>query len=268
MAAIIPFALMFGQTFQLVDITAILALAALEGLLSGDNALVLAIMVRHLPKIEQRRALSYGLAGAFIFRMIAIVFATVVLKQWWLQAIGAAYLLFLPIKHFVKATQPKGAVVKGGSFWQTVVAIQITDVAFAIDSVLAGVSFIGGKQDKVWIVFAGALIGIVMLRFAASLFVRLLEHYPILDHVAYLLVGWVGVKLAFHSAHAYTVAAQSTWDAPSMPEWLFWTGLGVIGIGGSYFAFKNRVEDTSLDATADLIDDCEPLQLPSDEPSQ
>lgn len=253
---------MYGQSFQLPDLVAVLALAALEGLLSGDNALVLAIMVRHLGKAEQKRALTYGLAGAFIFRMIAIVFATVVLKQWWLQAIGAAYLLFLPIKHFASASHGRDAKPRGGTFWKTVIAIQITDVAFAIDSVLAGVSFIGGKQDKVWIVFAGAFIGIVMLRFAASLFVKLLERYPVLDHVAYLLVGWVGVKLAFHATHAYTLVAKPSWDAPEMPEWLFWTGLGLIAVLGGFFAFKNRVEDDSLDETADLLDECEPLQLP------
>ncbi|HZH98751.1 MAG TPA: hypothetical protein VEX38_07245, partial [Fimbriimonadaceae bacterium] len=93
---------MFDQTFQIGDLSAVLFLVLLEGLLSADNALVLAILVRHLPRDEQKKALLYGLAGAFVFRLIAILFAAVVLKQWWLQAIGAAYLLFLPIKHFVK----------------------------------------------------------------------------------------------------------------------------------------------------------------------
>ena len=88
---------MFGQTFDLPDLGSVGSLILLEGLLSADNALVLALMVRHLKEDEQKRALLYGLGGAFVFRFIAIMFASVVLQQWWLQAIGAAYLIYLPL---------------------------------------------------------------------------------------------------------------------------------------------------------------------------
>src|SRR4051794_36194650 len=96
-----------GQSFQTGDIASVVALVLLEGLLSADNALVLAIMVRHLPKQQQQRALLYGLVGAFVFRLVAILLASFVLKLWWLQAIGAAYLLYLPFKHFLKGQAAK-----------------------------------------------------------------------------------------------------------------------------------------------------------------
>src|ERR1700712_2329022 len=125
---------MFGQHFQTSDLAAVAALVVLEALLSADNALVLAIMVRHLPKDEQKRALFYGLGGAFVFRLVAILFASFVLKQWWLQGLGAIYLLAVPAKHFIKSARdrrdPKARPV-GASFWMTVLAVEVTDIAFA-----------------------------------------------------------------------------------------------------------------------------------------
>src|SRR5687768_7163495 len=107
-----------GQTFEAADAGKVALIVLLEALLSADNALILAIIVRHLPKDQQKRALFYGLAGAFVLRFIAIFLAASILNYWWLQVIGALYLIYLPIKHFVKhasATDHKGA--EGSGFW-------------------------------------------------------------------------------------------------------------------------------------------------------
>ena len=82
-------------------LVAVLTLVLLEGLLSADNALVLAVMVRHLPKHQQTRALRYGIWGAFVFRLIAVVFAYQLIQFWFLKVIGGAYLIYLTLKHFV-----------------------------------------------------------------------------------------------------------------------------------------------------------------------
>ncbi len=228
-----------GQSFQTGDIASVVALVLLEGLLSADNALVLAIMVRHLPKEKQQRALLYGLIGAFAFRLIAILLASFVLRLWWLQALGAAYLLFLPVKHFLRRQNPQDAKPVGLSFWRTVVAVEITDMAFAVDSVLAGVTFVGNRHEKVWVVYLGAVIGIVLLRFAAGSFIKLLDRYPILDHVAYVLVGWVGVKLAFLATHNYDVNVGIPGiDAQEMPHIVFWSVLAAIAGIGTWLAVR------------------------------
>lgn len=236
---------MLGQTFELHDIAGVLALILLEGLLSADNALVLAIMVRHLEDSQRKRALLYGLGGAFVFRLIAILFATVILRFWFLQAIGAAYLLYLPIKHFWTKSRGDDPHVKpvGLGFWQTVIAVELTDIAFAIDSVLAGIAFINNKHEKIWVVFFGAMIGIVLLRMAAGVLVGILEKYPALDHVAYLLVGWVGVKLAFLSAHTLEQVSPHVLpgEIAPMPAVAFWgVLLGIAGFGTT-FALRHRV---------------------------
>jgi len=220
------------QTFQPIDLGVVLFLVLLEALLSADNALVLAIMVRHLPKADRKRALFYGLGGALVFRFVAILLARQVLALWWLQALGAAYLLFIPAKHFLSKHRKSESVKPGAAFWPTVIAVELSDFAFAIDSVLAGVGVIRSAA-KIWVVFVGAAIGIVLLRFAANLFIKLLAKYPILDDVAYLLVAWVGVKLCFTSAHNAGVSGIE-----DMTDLVFWSGMFLIGLIGTLMALK------------------------------
>src|SRR5687768_9267791 len=111
---------MFGQNFQLGDTGTVAFLVLLEALLSADNALVLAIMVRHLPKEQQKQALLYGLGGAFVLRTAAILLAAFIINFWWLQLIGAVYLLYLAIKHFIEHGKPVEEGGKKMGFWATV----------------------------------------------------------------------------------------------------------------------------------------------------
>lgn len=252
----------FGQQFQVGDLASVAALVILEALLSADNALVLAIMVKHLSKADQKKALLYGLGGAFFFRLVAILFATVILKLWWLQAIGAAYLILMTLKHFLSKShdenKPKDA--KQRSFWWTVVAVELTDIAFAIDSVLAGITFIGNKMSKIWVVFFGAIIGIVLLRFAATFFIKLLAKYPTLDHVAYAIVGWVGIKLAFISAHSWSEGHPKDPQVPEMPTPVFWAVLITIAVFGSMIASRTGVQKEGIDEEmSDMLDDASDL---------
>lgn len=234
---------MIPQTFETSDIGKVGLLIVLEALLSADNALILAIIVRHLPRQQQRKALFYGLAGAFVLRLLAIVLAASILNFWWLQLIGAAYLIYLPAKHFIKHSAGKHIQGKeGAGFWTTVMYAELADLAFAIDSVLVAVAIVN-QTDKIWVIYAGSILGVILLRFAAGWCLRLLERYPVLDHVAYALVGWAGIKLLFVAGHTYV----SWWEkrhpgrelgftVPEMHPGVFWTGMLVIVVVGGLLA--------------------------------
>src|SRR5699024_8405547 len=105
-----------------------LVLVGLEGLLAADNALVLAVMVIHLPKRERRKELFYGLAGAFMLRFAALFVVSFLVDVWQVQAIGEVYFLFISIKYlYAKATndgsqQPMKEGQSG--FWMTVLKIE------------------------------------------------------------------------------------------------------------------------------------------------
>ena len=196
---------------------ALLILIGLEGLLSADNALVLAIIAKHLPDDQKKRAINYGIIMAFVFRFGALFAISFIANVWQIQAIGAAYLLYLGLKHVIKAKfgkenenvheeEEKGAAGKG--FWPTVGKIALADLAFAIDSILAAVALALGLPDsplkdfggmdggQFIVIVLGGIAGLILIKFAAGWFVQLLEKRPALETTAYAIVAWVGVKLA------------------------------------------------------------------------
>lgn len=189
----------------------LLILVGLEGLLAADNALVMAIMVKHLPEDKRKKALFYGLIGAFALRFASLFVISFLVDVWQVQAIGAAYLLFISIKNIIGKLKHKQEEIKekkaGSGFWSTVIKVEIADLAFAVDSILAAVALsvaltptgwfkIGGMDaGQFMVVFAGGVIGIIIMRFAASKFVTLLHKRPGLEIAAFAIVGWVGVKL-------------------------------------------------------------------------
>lgn len=196
----------------------LLVLIALEGILAADNALVMAVIVKHLPAEKRRKALFYGLAGAFIFRFASLFIISYLVDIWQLQALGALYLIYLSLNHVVKRfvqnkeqekKQPKKK--KQAGFWMTVLKVELADIAFAVDSILAAVALavtlsptplppIGGLDGgKFLVILAGGMVGLIIMRFAASYFVTLLHQRPGLETAAFLVVGWVGVKLAIYT---------------------------------------------------------------------
>ncbi len=237
----------------------LLLLIALEGLLAADNALVLAIMVKHLPEEQRKKALFYGLAGAFVFRFASLFAISFLVDVWQVQAIGAAYLLFIAINHIVrkqlgKEKDPEQKEAKPKGFWATVFKVELADIAFAVDSILAAVALavtlpntdlpqIGGLDGgKFLVIFAGGLIGLIIMRFAANMFVKLLHSRPGLEIAAFLIVGWVGVKLAVYTLSHPELAVLSEGFAKS-PAWkiTFYVVLILIALGGWFFS-KDKSE--------------------------
>ena len=230
-------------------ISAILILILLECVLSADNALVLAVLVKHLPRRQQRKALLYGLGGAFLFRGVAILMAQKILEIWWLQGLGAVYLAYLAIAHFLSGggSQPKAGLKSkkpGLGFWKTVVTVEITDIAFAMDSIMVAVAL----TSELWVIYTGAAIGIVAIRMLASIIVRLLYRYPQIESVAYLLVGWIGVKLFFSTYEMFSAAELGRpLGRHLLPPWLFWTAMILIIIAGGWYGFRHPQPSVSID---------------------
>ncbi|XZE43869.1 TerC family protein [Pirellulaceae bacterium SH467] len=266
---------LLGQEVVPADLVIVGLLIVLEGLLSIDNALVLGMLAKRLPKHMRARALSYGLIGAFVFRVIAILTAGFLLKYTFVKFLGGAYLVFIAVKHLfleqsdggeekmvldedgnprlvdaqtgesldinrenieIEQRVPVAAALvtqdgvdpygttypvsaacdvnkhSMGLFWKTVLVIELTDIAFAVDSILAAMALAGSRQEKLWVVITGGVLGVVLMRFAAALFVRLLERFPRFEISAYLLVSIIGIKLladwAFNSNWSFEGA---TW---------------------------------------------------------
>ncbi|WP_107947237.1 TerC family protein [Lysinibacillus parviboronicapiens] len=240
----------------------LIVLVVLEGLLAADNAVVMAVMVKHLPHEQQKKALFYGLFGALIFRFSALFVITVLVNYWQIQAVGAAYLLFMSAKNIYDLKKHKDEPEeedegkpkkKGSGFWMTVIKVEAADIAFAIDSMLAAVAIavtlphlgnfdIGGINGGQFIVMLlGGFIGVIMMRFAAQWFVKVLNDYPSLETAAFLIVGWVGVKLVVLTLAHKNVGVLPA-DFPHSTAWelTFWIVLIAIALGGYLIGVRNK----------------------------
>lgn len=208
---------------QASDFVTIALLIALEGLLSADNAMVLAVLVLGLPKEEQRKALRYGILGAFAFRVVAILLAAYLIQIRFVMLVGAGYLLWLTYHHFTahggaeERRRPKQAVGWLGlsPFWATVAKVELTDVVFAIDSILVAVAM----SNKLWVIITGGVLGVVAMRLVIGQFLSIVNRYPALVDGAFIIIAWVGIKLLMEYLH------DAGYVGFEIPRWL---SLGLI----------------------------------------
>lgn len=272
----------WGQTFGTPDLVVIAMLVLLEGVLSIDNALVLGLLAKRVPKPLQKRALTYGLIGAFVFRVIAIASVSYLLKWRIVKLLGGGYLVYIAVKHLffeskeeaeqtlgvdsegepelrdsvtgaaltdaqemveiqerVPVPIPEEEIRAGKSFWMAVGVIELTDIAFAVDSILAAMAFIpevppGSTNPKLWVVVAGGCVGLMLMRVAAVMFIKLLERFPRFETSAYLLVIVIGLKLLVEwGLNSETEPHYVNFHSFREPEfWIFWISMATcLGFG-------------------------------------
>lgn len=206
----------------------LLVLVLLESILSADNAIALAAIVRSLPDPEQEEwALRYGIIGAFILRVALILTATWVIKYWQFELAGALYLLWLSGKYFLASVQEHAegqAVPVADKLWQVVLLVALTDLAFSLDSVTAAVAV---AQDT-WLVLLGGAIGIIALRFLAELFIRWLAEFTRLEAAGYSIVMLVGLRLLVKVIADVKIIGEEL--VP--PEWLMISIIAAVFVWG------------------------------------
>jgi tellurite resistance protein TerC len=204
-------------------VTIIVQLIFLECILSIDNAAVIGAMVADLPDdqptpwpptlrrlfgwldpilgSQRQAALKVGLLGAYAGRIAMLALASIIVQNVWMQVVGALYLIYLALKHFFDQYQEQRAAedARAGrsarlaqkGFWGVVLTIELADLAFSLDNVVAAVTL----SERLWVIILGVAIGIVVIRFAATLFTRLIAWEPALEHGAYLLLLAIGGEL-------------------------------------------------------------------------
>lgn len=167
-------------------------LIILEGLLSADNALVLAVLVKHLPKKQRKKALFYGIFGAYLFRIIAIGLGVTLINVGWIKIVGGHYLLWIVFQNFLKKDEEDDDVQnKKMSFWKTVLTVELMDIAFSLDSIIAAF----GVSNQEWVLFLGGVLGILLMRGVANLFLALIEKVPEFETTAFILIAIIAVKM-------------------------------------------------------------------------
>jgi YkoY family integral membrane protein len=215
--------------------------------------MVLAVLVLGLPPHQRQNALRYGILGAFAFRITATLLAAYLIQVAWVKLIGAAYLLYLPYDHFKpgheaeerRAIKPARAMLGMSVFWSTVVRVELTDIVFAIDSILVAVAM----SNKLWVIVTGGILGIIAMRLVIGRLLALIQRYPALVDGAFIIIAWVGIKLLIEFLHEIHIV---TW---MVPRWLSLGLIVVIFIAAFLYARREekRHPSSAEDAAADLL---------------
>ncbi len=200
-------------------ITVLAQVIFLEGVLSLDNAAVLGAIVLRLPPdqpvpwpkalsrlgqrlhtvlgMQRTAGLRVGLLGAYLGRGLMLVLASFVIRNPWLQLVGALYLLKMSVGELAAHGEGQGdpgdanaRLLRERSFWSTVLTVELMDLAFSLDNVVVVVTL----SNELWLVMVGVALGILTMRFAASIFSGLIEKIPALGPAAYVLVFNIGVE--------------------------------------------------------------------------
>lgn len=235
------------KVFQPSDFLTIALLVGLEGVLSADNAMVLAMLVLGLPKNQQQKALRYGIVGAFVFRGAATLAAAYLIKLGWVKLAGAAYLLYLAYEHFFRSdvetrrsAPPARPWLGLGAFWATVVKVELTDIVFAVDSILLAVAM----SSKLWVILAGGMLGIIAMRLVIGRLLSLIETYPQLVDGAFAIIAWVGGKLLLEFLHSAGFVHFE------IPDWLSLTVIVTIFMSAFLYA-RRQVRQATLRGSGD-----------------
>ncbi len=196
-----------GQIVSWLDFPLILLLFFFELILSMDNAAVLSFFVMRLPENERKRALYVGILTSFILRGLVIVTASFLIELLWVRIVGGAYLIFLALKRFMtRSGVKKNLSQKKRHFWTTVILIELSDLLFAIDSILAALALTTIYYPfhmlpyKVWVIYVGGIMGVFFVRYIAAEVAHLVDFYPHLENAAYLLIGLMGIRLLIETS--------------------------------------------------------------------
>jgi tellurite resistance protein TerC len=184
--------------------------------------------IRHLLGNQRTAALRVGLLGAYVGRGLMLLLASLIVHNPWLKIIGAIYLVRLAFENLGLAEEGDAddeiRKVKATSFWGVVVTVEIADLVFSLDNVVAAVSL----SDKLWVVLVGVALGILFMRFAAGIFSYAVQREPVLNQAAYLLVLAIGIELLISEITGAEIA-----------DWLrFCISLGIILLSLAYSHLK------------------------------
>lgn len=191
-------------------------------LLGGDNAVVIALACRQLPKQLRLKGILWGTAGAIVLRVILIAFALTLLAVPYLKLVGAALLLWIGVKLLVPEEEGHSNIQGSDKLWAAVKTVIIADLVMSIDNVIAiaGVATSAGGQHQLPLVIFGLLVSIPIIIWGSQLVLKLMDRFPIIITVGGMLLGWI----------AGTMAHTDPAVVDLLPQTKVWSyGLGIAG---------------------------------------
>jgi YjbE family integral membrane protein len=189
--------------------TALVQIIIIDIILSGDNAVVIALAVRRLPPQRQKQAIFWGTGAAIVARIVLAAFAIALLKLPFLKLIGALALLWIGVKLMLPEDEGDHELSVSDSFVGAIKTIVVADVVMSVDNVIAVAA---AAKDSLFLFALGIAISIPIIIFASQLLLKVMGRFPIIITLGAALLGFVAGEMA------WTDPAVAAW-AQSMPGW-------------------------------------------------
>jgi len=171
---------------------ALFQICVINILLSGDNAVVIALACRDLPAKQQKQAFAIGAAGVVVLMTVLTAAAAYLLTISYLEIIGSVLLLWIGIKLLSEESE-EGEVKGAADFWSAVRTIIIADIVMSLDNVLG---MAGAAKGHLGMLFVGMVITIPLILFGSALIMKLMNRFPIFITFGAGLLGWVAGEMA------------------------------------------------------------------------
>jgi YjbE family integral membrane protein len=162
-------------------------------LLSGDNAVVIALACRDLPRDQQKKAFAIGAVGVIVLMTVLTAFAAYLMQLRYIEIIGSILLLWIGVKLLAPGEEGEGETKASAGFWDAVKTIIIADIVMSLDNVLA---MAGAAKGHLGMLFVGMVITIPLVLFGSALIMKLMERFPIFITFGAGLLGWVAGEMA------------------------------------------------------------------------
>ncbi len=204
--------------------TALLKIIGVNIILSGDNAVVIALAARNLPPTQQKQAIFWGSGAAIVLRIVLTIFAVALLEFAWLKLVGSALLLWIGVKLLADGDEDEGEAKSHASMFDAVKTILIADLVMSIDNVIAVAA--AAKGDWV-LVIIGLAISIPLIIYASTILIKVMEKYPVVITIGAALIGWVAGEMAWDEK----VIASFTSQYPRWFEYIAAAAGAVLVVG-------------------------------------
>jgi YjbE family integral membrane protein len=190
----------FGSLFGAHALTAIavVKIIGINIVLSGDNAVVIALACRNLPPRQRRMGILLGAGAAVVLRIIFTVLIQFLFNMPWLKLVGGLLLFWIAVKLLTGDDHADDSKVQGGSsLWEAVKIVAIADIVMSLDNVLAiaGAAESADPELRIWLIIMGLVISIPLVVAGSTLIMSLLSRYPILVWAGAALLGWIAGEL-------------------------------------------------------------------------
>ncbi|ATW24349.1 TerC family protein [Candidatus Formimonas warabiya] len=176
------------------NFSAVICISVIDLVLSGDNAAVIGLAIRNLPRTMQRKAALFGAVGAILLRVSFTIFAVYLLTIKYLSATGGAILLWITYK-LIKSNGQEAHIQGANKFWRAVVTIVIADLSMAFDNVM-GVA--GAAHGNPWLVIFGLLLSIPILVLGSTWLAKLMGRHPMLIYFGAAILMHTATSMFFH----------------------------------------------------------------------